>query len=73
MEAGAGAGEGAKRKRSDDMAALEADLEPEPQAGESCCTKMRQYLAGLQLMSWSVEGTCMVCYHCMLVHLTMDL
>lgn len=36
VEAGAGAGEGAKRKRSDDMAALEADLAPEPQAGELC-------------------------------------
>jgi len=34
VEAGAGAGgEGVKRKRSDDMAALEADLAPEPQAG----------------------------------------
>lgn len=33
VEAGAGAGgEGVKRKRSDDMAALEADLAPEPQA-----------------------------------------
>ena len=35
VEAGAGAGgEGVKRKRSNDMAALEADLAPEPQAGE---------------------------------------
>ena len=34
VEAGAGVGgEGVKRKRSDDMAALEADLAPEPQAG----------------------------------------
>jgi len=34
VEAGAGAGgEGVKRKRSDDMAVLEADLAPEPQAG----------------------------------------
>ena len=33
VEAGAGAGEGVKRKRSDNMAALEADLAPEPQAG----------------------------------------
>ena len=36
VEAGAGAGEGGKRKRGDEMAALEADLAPEPQAGESC-------------------------------------
>ncbi len=34
VEAGAGAGgEGVKRKRSDEMAALEVDLAPEPQAG----------------------------------------
>ena len=36
VEAGAGVtGETAKRERSDDMAALEADLAPEPQAGQS--------------------------------------
>ncbi|KAL3151001.1 hypothetical protein ABBQ38_012874 [Trebouxia sp. C0009 RCD-2024] len=35
VEAGAGVGEGMKRKRSDDMAALEADLAPEPQAAPS--------------------------------------
>lgn len=37
MEAGAGAGgEGLKRKRSDDMAALEDELAPLPQAGMLC-------------------------------------
>lgn len=61
VEAGAGAGEGAKRKRSDDMAALEADLEAEPQAGESCCTNVSHqtclYSARFQLITWGMIGT----------------
>lgn len=38
VEAGTGAeGEGLKRKRGDDMAALEADLEPPPGTALSGC------------------------------------
>lgn len=42
------------------MAALEADLAAEPQAGESSCTKISEclYSAGFQLMSWSIVRTC---------------
>ena len=52
VEAGAGAGEGVKRKRSDDMAALEADLAPEPQAGES-----RPYCKSLPAVAQAVRGS----------------
>ncbi len=46
VEAGAGAGgEGVKRKRSDDMAALEADLAPEPQAGTVQSPPLLQHMS----------------------------